>query len=460
MLFKALCESMEQNFQQKIITEDGVMTYQEVLAQANLCSEKLKGHKYGIYCKKKINVIIALLACLKAKKTAVLLCPEYGQAFNERIRKQTNLENFIYDSEADIQIVTKEIDQEEQLEQVALIIHTSGSTGNAKGVMLSQENILTNIQDALEYYPIDPESVVLICKPIYHTITVICQMITGLIVGAKLILTEEGCSALYLLHVIEKYQVTHITLTPSFWCMLLGAAKGKERMSSVVNIGIGGECATKASVKMIQEKFSDRQIFHAYGMTEGSPRITYLPPEDFGKDFRCVGKALKHVTIGILDQGGNYTQKPDVCGEILVKGPNIMKGYYNDKQATERVLKDGWYHTGDRGYMDQRGYLYILGRKDGMVIRNGVNIWLSDIEEELLKQENILDVYVCTEPGEQVKIKAYLVCRDRNITSLDMAKWCNQHLPRCSVPDRIIIVDKLEADGTEKRNIQLKKMYG
>lgn len=455
MLYAALKKSMEQNLWQKFVSENETYTYENILKQAQQLSKRLIGDKYGIYCEKKINAIVAILASLEAHKTAVLLCPEYGQAFNERIQMQTGLKNYIYETEEqEIQVVTKDLTREEELTDVAFIIHTAGSTGNAKGVMLTQRNILVNVLDALEYYPVDVHATVLICRPIYHTMTAVCQLFTGLLSGAKLILTEAGCTIPYLVAIIKKYEVTHVTLTPSFIKKLLSVTNKKESLSSITNIGVGGECISKIAVKNIKEGFPKAKIFHTYGMTEGGPRITCLPCEDFGKDYRCVGKALKSVMIGLLDELGNFIQDSNICGEIIVKGPNIMKGYYNDVQSTEKVLKDGWYHTGDRGFLDDRGYLYVLGRKDNMIIRNGVNIWISDIEQELMKHEDILDVYVCAEASNNMKIKAYVVCKGRNVNSLEVSKWCNRHLPKCYAPDRFVFIDKI---GLEKVRIKCEK---
>lgn len=419
------------------------VSFQWLLMESRKLASRLTAQKYGIFCNDKLNCIIAILACLQKRKTVVMLCPEYGDSFNQKIKRNAGIKNYISDSlEGKIIINTESYEEEEELEEIAFIIYTSGSTGTSKGVLLTQQNIYENIKSTLKYYPINEESKVLLYRPIYHTTTVFGELLMSLIVGAKLYIEPSGMPLLYLSRVIKKNQITNLAGTPTFFTELLKASSAENNYNELRAISVGGERMSESGANAIRNGFSNVEVFHCYGMTEASPRVLYLPSNMFSNNYQCVGRPLDGVKVEVRNP-------VDSIGELFVSGPNIMKGYYRDSEATEKVLKDGWYATGDLGFQDEQGLYYVVGRKDDLCIRAGVNVWPQEVESAILKYPGVRSVYVYMEYQERNLLIAQV--NGEKISQQLLMKWCVENLPGPYVPDRIEITEMVSMYGCGKR---------
>ncbi len=457
MLYGMLKNSLQAYGSQKIILKEKTVTYQWILKESERIGGKLTAQKYGIYCSDKLNCILAIFACLQKRKTIVLLCPEYGTSFNQNIAKKAELKNYITDAHnKKLEIYTECFEEEAELEDVAFIIHTSGSTGSSKGVLLTQENIYENIKSTLGYYAIQEKSTALLYRPIYHTTTVFGELFTTIAAGAKLYIEPSSMPLPYLARIIRKYGITNLAGTPTFFTELLKAAHSRAYYEELKVISVGGECMTKSAVITIKNGFPGAEIFHCYGMTEASPRVLYLPSDYFGEQYQCVGRPLDGVEVKLENElkesvPSRMGKEEHHIGELFVRGANIMKGYYRDETATKKVLKNGWYATGDYGYRDEKGFYYIVGRKDQLSIRAGVNVWPRDIEEAISQHPLVQEVYVYMEQHEKSLLVAQVV--GEGLSQQELMKWCVQKLPMPYVPDKIEIEKTVVMRGCGKRSL-------
>ena len=222
--------------------------------------------------------------------------------------------------------------------------------------------------------------------------------------------------------------------TPTMFNMFL---KTKCNLKSLKHAIISGEKLSKEIAISLINNYPHINFYNVYGMTENSPRATCLNNNDFNVFVGSVGKPLLNTDIKIIDN------------EICIKSKSIMKGYYKNKELTNKKILDGYYHTGDAGYFNEYDYLYVLGRIDNMIIKSGVNIYPEEIENEVRKYENVKDclVYKITDENDLENIGLKVV-GDVSISKL--LKHLCLSLPSIMVPTKIIIVEKLDKTPSGK----------
>jgi long-chain acyl-CoA synthetase len=289
----------------------------------------------------------------------------------------------------------------------ALILYTSGTTGRSKGAMLSHGNIVSNLKGATEHFYLDDTIHTLSFLPINHVFEQVVGILLPLSLGGKISFAE---SLKKLGENLAEVKPTFLLGVPAVYRMILdrirkniGAkkvaqllfsipvtrsivtAKVRQSFGSGTIFVSGGAALDPAIAKGLQAL--GLSIFQGYGITETSPIITAEQPH--GQRLGTVGRALPGVAIRIDNPN------EDNVGEIVVKGPNVMQGYYKNPQATAEVLKDGWYHTGDLGCIDSDGCLTICGRVKNLIVTpNGKNVYPEEVENELLKSPFIAEVMV------------------------------------------------------------------
>lgn len=187
-------------------------------------------------------------------------------------------------------------------------------------------------------------------------------------------------------------------------------------------------------------------IVQTYGQTEASPRVTCLLPKDSIRKLGSVGKALPGVEVRIFDDDCNEVL-PNVKGEIVVKGKNVMRGYYKKPDETKKVLKDGWLHTGDIGMFDDEGFLYVVGRIKNIIISGGLNIYPEEIEELLRSIPAVQEAVVLPKFHEllaEVPVAKVVLRKGSKITERDLLKYCREKLEIHKVPSEVSIVSNIE----------------
>ncbi len=346
-------------------------------------------------------------------------------------------------------------------EDLAVILFSSGTTGIPKGVMLSNKNITSNAKAISSYLRLSSDDRVLLVKNINHASSITGEMLISLYNGCSLYLTGDLPTPSVILQLMGKKEITTFFAVPSILFTLVRHRDFKScyferlRILNFYGAGIG-----YSEIKMLHEKFPGVNLIYSYGLTEASPRVTYLDGEELLKKQGSSGKAIKDVELFIVDEFGNF-QGPGSVGEIAVKGPNVMLGYYKNSKLTEKVLRDELLHTGDFGYRDEEGFLYVMGRKDNLIIQSGKNVYPEEIEKVLGSCHGIVEALVRGESDSFLgqKIAAYLVAEDECVPELrEVLLYCRQNLEDYKVPREVHFVVGLEKNPNGKivRNQEIK----
>jgi len=204
--------------------------------------------------------------------------------------------------------------------------------------------------------------------------------------------------------------------------------------------------------KQVAEVFSPAKLFIMYGATEASARLSYLDPDKLKEKWGSIGKAIPNVDLFIADEKGN-PRAANEEGEIVARGSNIMQGYWNDQNITRKVLKNGLYYTGDLGYMDDEGFLYVVGRTKDIIKVGGERVSAKEIEEKILELKSVREVAIIGVDDEILgeAVKAYIAPKsDKGISELEIKLHCKNKLPVYKQPKFIEIIDELPKNKSGK----------
>lgn len=342
-------------------------------------------------------------------------------------------------------------------EDLFAIFYTSGTTGGPKGVMLTHENFLSAAINHTIAYKLGPSDVSLHVQPCYHTMEasmVICHFYVG---GTNVMVTNFNGHEFWRL--VEREKITNITLVYTGLVDVLDAyEEGGYKLGTLKSYSVGGQTTPVPILKRAVEVLGSDIIFVVYGLTEASPLLAYLPKEDYSledaglKRLGSVGKELFSCHVRIVDKDDNDVG-PGEVGEIIARGPNVMKGYWKRPEETQETLRGGWLHTGDMGMRDEDGYIYVIDRKKDLIISGGENISPHEIEDALHLHPAVHECAAIGVPderwGEQVKAVVVLT-KGRSITEKELIDFCGRHLARYKLPRSIDFVDALPKDPVGK----------
>ncbi|WP_462409731.1 class I adenylate-forming enzyme family protein [Neobacillus sp. Marseille-QA0830] len=333
-------------------------------------------------------------------------------------------------------------------DDTAVVLYTSGTTGNPKGVMLTHKNLFSNADNSAKDN--DSERVTTIgVLPLAH--------VYGLTVSNVLFLTGSSIVVFSkfdveeVLSAIENYQVRSFSAVPAMIYALVSYPNADRfNTSSLESIGSGSAPLPVALLHAFEKKFG-AQVYEGYGLSEAAPIVT---AHRKGIEIKpgSVGIPIPGVEVKIVDDSGKEVPVGEV-GELIVRGDNITPGYYQNVEETKRVLKDGWLYTGDMARLDDEGYLYIVDRKKDLIIRGGFNIYPRDVEELLNGHEDVLEAAVVGIPdarmGEEV-IACVVKKPETTITEEELIRYCQEHLAKNKTPRRIVFLEALPRNGVGK----------
>lgn len=449
-LWSHLKKKMLKFSSQKICEADAEMTYEDVVIFCEYFSKKLYGQQCcAILCNSEMMAAIALLSCFAAGVTALPLSSRYGEAHCNKILDAIEPTAIITDADGELKLLRFEepmyhIPQTEP----ALIMCTSGTTGKPKGAMLTEKNILTNLNDICSYLKIGNTDSILIARPIYHCAVLTGEFLTSLIKGVKIRFYSEQFNPKQLLDIITKYNITVFCGTPTLISMM--ARFNRTNTNQMLKtICISGECMSKEVGERISKAFPYAQIYHVYGLTEACPRVSYLPPMFFNEYADCVGLPLNSVFLKIIKSDGEVAQKNEE-GILWIKGDNVMQGYYNAPQQTAKIKVDDWLCTGDIAVINSKGFLKIKGRADDLIIRAGMNIYPQEIEGALKTNPKVKETLVYKIDNDKfgVQIGLKIVGDFKSID--EVKRLCTKLLPSFQIPTIIEIVEELPKNGSGK----------
>lgn len=338
------------------------------------------------------------------------------------------------------------------LDEVAAIMFTSGTTGKPKGSMLTHNNLISNIQQIDSYFQLKPDDRILIIRPIYHIAVATGELLVGLYRRCTFSFYSEMFQPLKILKKLEDCRSTIMCCTPTIMYHIARQKRSSHHIE-LRKVILSGECIKSEIVDVISRQFPEISFLNVYGLTESSPRLTYLDETKFFRKPGSVGCKLLGVTIEIIDIETEAVLQNGRIGEIRVKGPNIFKGYYNNYEETKKKKKNDWLYTGDMGYIDQDGDLFIVGRKDNMLIKAGINIYPEYLESVVMECPYVQEALVWGEYNVAFGVKICMqVVREqgKEIDEKYVLQYCSERLSSVMVPDEIIFVEQLSRNGSGK----------
>ena len=323
-------------------------------------------------------------------------------------------------------------------EDLALLQYTGGTTGFPKGVMLTHKNLVSNVKmsDAWLYKTSKGEEVVLGILPFFHVYGMTAVMLLSLINGNKMVLLPKFDPETTL-KTIQKTKVTLFPGAPTIYVGLLNHPDLTKYDLSSVKACISGSAPLPVEVQEQFERVTGGKLVEGYGLTESSPVTHANFLWDRPRKKGSIGVPWPDTDAAIVSLETGEHLPPNEIGELVVKGPQVMKGYWNRPDDTEQTLKDGWLYTGDLGYMDKEGYFYIVDRKKDMIIAGGYNIYPREVEEVLYEHPAVAEAVVAgvPDPYRGETVKAYIVLKEgTNVTESEMDEFVRKHLAAYKVP--------------------------
>ncbi len=319
-------------------------------------------------------------------------------------------------------------------EDLAALLYTSGTSANPKGVMLSHKNFLSNLDGCVHAFQFTEKDTLLGILPLFHTYALTTNLILPMCAGATVVYLPRF-SGPKVLELIEKYKITAMFAIPSMYRALLRTAEtAKHDLSSLRLCTSGGE-PLPGDVLAAFNKTFPVPLTEGYGLTEATAIVSVNLPQKSRPG--SIGVPLENLRVEIRDDDGRgLTANKD--GEIWVKGPNVMKGYYNlPRETAEALTPDGWLKTGDYGRLDEQGFLWITGRKKELIIISGENVSPNEIEHVISGHEKVFEVAVI---GVADKVrgetpKAFIALRENvSCGKEEIRNYCLQRLPHYKVP--------------------------
>jgi len=437
-----ICNCILKNEDSILFDNNNKLSYKEFLNKIKNRGDELKElmspkSKCAVLCNNGLNTAICILACLYADLVPIPMSKNYGENHCKNIIDLTNPDIIIYDN--NVEIINQTPKTEEILNDVAIIMCTSGTTGAPKGAMITEQGLIKNVENIAAYFDIKKDDTILIARPLYHCAVLTGELLVSLYKGLNIGFFDEVYNPVSVLNFMNENEITVFCGTPTLFNHLSMCLKRVEFKTNLKTIAISGECLSKKAATNIRSAFPNVEIYNVYGLTEAAPRVSFLYPKYFDEYPESVGIPLNDTFL-----------KTDDTGRIFLKSPSIMKGYYHNEASTNRVLIDGWLDTGDIGYIDSNGFLYIVSRADDMIIKAGMNIYPKEIENQIA---NITQIQECivygvkTDAGQAIAADFVL---NTEITKKELMNLLATVLPMYQMPTEINIVDSLKRNASGK----------
>ncbi len=338
-----------------------------------------------------------------------------------------------------------------KVDDVHLMMYTSGTTGRPKGVMLTHKNTIWNAINALDFFTPLPEDITLTVAPLFHIGAMNIFTTPTLYKGGTVVLLDVFNPS-ELLQTVEEEKVNTLFLVPAMWLAIINSPNiGDYNLSSLRLNGSGGSPCPITIIEFFQKR--NIPFFEGFGLTETAPLVSMLDAENSHRKNGSVGKSPMHSDFRIVNENDKDVKVEEV-GELIVQGPNVMAGYWNKPLETKKAMKDGWFYTGDLAKLDEEGFLYIVDRKTDMIITGGENVYPIEVEQVLFKHPNIKDVAVIGYPDEKwvETVKAFIVVKDpkKEVVIEEIREFCKGKLARFKLPKHIELLEALPRNATGK----------
>ncbi|MCH5645370.1 MULTISPECIES: fatty-acid--CoA ligase FadD5 [unclassified Gordonia (in: high G+C Gram-positive bacteria)] len=349
-------------------------------------------------------------------------------------------------------------------ETVALIMYTSGTTGKPKGAMLTHQNLQAQAVTCLQALNTRSDDVGSCVAPMFH-IAGLGAMAPLFYMGALSVIHPLGAfDPNDMLDTLEKEGTTSIFLVPAQWQAVCAVQQAKPRDLKLRVISWGAAPASDSVLNAMNETFPDAMNVAVFGQTEMSPITCVLEGRDALRKIGSIGKVVPAVTARIVDPEMNDVE-PGVVGEIVYRGPNMMKGYWQNPQGTADAFHGGWFHSGDLVRQDEEGFIYVVDRAKDMIISGGENIYCAEVENVLFGHEKIVEAAIIGRAHEkwgEVPVAVVVLAEGvDDLTLEDLEPYLNENLARFKHPKDIVIVDELPRNaGGKVVKPTLRSSYG
>ena len=498
-------------------------SFKEIDELSDALALSLKGEgagpdsKIGIWCGNCTGWVVSFIAIQKLGALAVLLNPGYstdeigtileyskceyllmGEEFKGKNIKETlaacpnsrkrylkkmhniEAEGFLINlkeraKEADKEELEriKEAASKKDVNEACAMLFTSGTTNTPKGVMLSNYNLVNDSMASARAMHFDGNDVYCVMVPLFHSFGLTSNLISGIIVGARLCLIKNF-KTLKAMEVVDKYKCTVLSGVPSMFLAMINNKEFKSFDLNSLDKGIiAGSTVSVKDYEVITKTLGMKHLQQSFGQTETSPGITFSDYDDAFEDKKTnTGYAIDNIDLCIWtkeDEQSIYTEemlnkmkrgcitgevRTEVVGELGVKGFLVMKGYYEKPEETAKVIQDdGWLHTGDMAYLDEKGQVYITGRIKEIIIRGGENISPFEIEDCIRNIEGIEQVKCVGVPHPvlQEEIAAAITLKEgASCKEEDIKAYVAKHLAAYKVPEYVVTLDKMPASASGK----------
>ncbi|RSD32477.1 long-chain-fatty-acid--CoA ligase FadD [Vibrio pectenicida] len=339
-------------------------------------------------------------------------------------------------------------------DDIAFLQYTGGTTGVAKGAILTHRNMIANIMQAKGMYgPVLDEGreVVVTALPLYHIFALTVNCLLFLEFGGSNLLITNPRDIPGFVKELKKNHFTALTGVNTLFNALLNNEDFHELDFSQLKLAIGGGMAVQRGVAEQWKKTTGIHLFEGYGLTECSPLVT-VNPHDMGEYTGAIGVAVPSTDVRIVDEQGNELPNTQV-GELQVRGPQVMQGYWQRPEATKEVINaDGWLSTGDIVKFDEQGLIHIVDRKKDMILVSGFNVYPNEIEDVVALHGKVLEVAAIGQPhevsGEVVKV--FVVKKDSSLTKDEVIAHCREHMTGYKVPKLVEFKNELPKTNVGK----------
>lgn len=347
-----------------------------------------------------------------------------------------------------------------QAEDFAMILYTSGTTGHPKGVLLTYANLLAEAENIRRGHGLSADDVVLCVLPWFHINGLVITLITSILTGSRIVVTKKFSVSRFW-GLVEKYKITWFSGVPTMYSHLL--SKGKPETLDISSLRFARSASSSLPVAVLEafEREYGVPIIESYGITEGCSQITTNPMPPAVRKAGSVGLPVGN-RIKVADQDGTE-QPPMREGEVLIQGDNVTCGYFRKPEETDRAFTDGWFHTGDMGYRDEDGYLFLTGRIKELINRAGEKFSPREVDEvlyqlpqvELAAAVGVPDDVYGEETAAFIKLK-----KGQRLTQEEVREYCKNHLAYYKVPKYVRFVEELPQGGNGKiQRLKLLELY-
>lgn len=505
-LTSLLCKAAEEFPNQRAIAVSGKyeLTHSQLQATVTACAARLRaagvghGDVVGLAFPNSIEFVVLFMAVMRARgvaaplnaaytaeefefyladsKSKLLLLPAEGNTAAETAAAKIGLPvakcrfSILSEGTGSIEFVSEspgfdlgldkgEADIEAELscdlhDDMALFLHTSGTTSRPKGVPLTQLNLATSTLHIRETYEFSTSDATVITLPLFHVHGLVAGLLSSLISGASVVLPAAGrFSASTFWTDMRTYGATWYTAVPTIHQILLErhATKPEGQYPELRFIRSCSASLAPIVLERLESAFG-APVLEAYAMTEASHQMTSNPlPHSGGRKAGSVGKATG-IELIILDENG-VPQPQGRTGEVCIRGANVTKGYQNNPEANESAFQFGWFHTGDLGYLDEEGYLFLKGRIKELINRGGEKISPFEVDAVLLSHPSVAQAVAFAVPdekyGEEVNA-AVVPVEGVSLMEEDVISTCKKNLAAFKVPKRVFVTDSLPKTASGK----------